>query len=251
MAPNSIAPPAALHGAGSGTALPPAERQAIIRLFGVHRRYGAHNALNDIGLDIFQNEFVFITGPSGAGKSTLLKLLYLGEPASEGQILVDGLNLARISRKRIPELRRRFGIIFQNYRLIPTRSVFANVSLVLEAMGQKDHLIRKKVDSVLRTVGLEDRHGALPPTLSGGEQQRVAVARAIVGNPKILLADEPTGSLDPSSAAIIMALLQRYHRRGATVVIATHDHETIRRTPGRIIQLERGRLVSQPAADAP
>ncbi len=251
MAPNPIAPPAALQAAGSGTAAPPAERQAIIRLFGVHRRYGARNALNDIGLDIFQNEFVFITGPSGAGKSTLLKLLYLGEPASEGQILVDGLNLARISRKRVPELRRRFGIIFQNYRLIPTRPVFANVSLVLEAMGQKEHLIRKKVDSVLRTVGLEDRHGALPPTLSGGEQQRVAVARAIVGNPKILLADEPTGSLDPSSAAIIMALLQRYHRRGATVVIATHDHETIRRTPGRIIQLEQGRLVSQPAAEAP
>ncbi len=231
--------------------MPPPDQQAIIRLFGVHRRYGALNALTDIGLDIFQNEFVFITGPSGAGKSTLLKLLYLGEPASEGQILVDGLNLARISRKRIPDLRRRFGIIFQNYRLIPTRTVFANVSLVLEAMGQKEHLIRKKVHSVLRTVGLEDRDSALPLTLSGGEQQRVAVARAIVGNPQILLADEPTGSLDPSSAGTIMALLQRYHRRGATVIIATHDHEMIRRTRGRVIRLERGRLAPQPAADTP
>jgi len=231
--------------------MPPPDQQAIIRLFGVHRRYGALNALTDIGLDIFQNEFVFITGPSGAGKSTLLKLLYLGEPASEGQILVDGLNLARISRKRIPDLRRRFGIIFQNYRLIPTRTVFANVSLVLEAMDQKEHLIRKKVHSVLRTVGLEDRDSALPLTLSGGEQQRVAVARAIVGNPQILLADEPTGSLDPSSAGAIMALLQRYHRRGATVIIATHDHEMIRRTRGRVIRLERGRLAPQPAADTP
>lgn len=231
--------------------MPPPDQQAIIRLFGVHRRYGALNALTDIGLDIFQNEFVFITGPSGAGKSTLLKLLYLGEPASEGQILVDGLNLARISRKRIPDLRRRFGIIFQNYRLIPTRTVFANVSLVLEAMDQKEHLIRKKVHSVLRTVGLEDRDSALPLTLSGGEQQRVAVARAIVGNPQILLADEPTGSLDPSSAGAIMALLQRYHRRGATVIIATHDHEMIRRTRGRVIRLERGRLTPQPAADTP
>ncbi len=231
--------------------MPPPDQQAIIRLFGVHRRYGALNALTDIGLDIFQNEFVFITGPSGAGKSTLLKLLYLGEPASEGQILVDGLNLARISRKRIPDLRRRFGIIFQNYRLIPTRTVFANVSLVLEAIGQKEHLIRKKVHSVLRTVGLEDRDSALPLTLSGGEQQRVAVARAIVGNPQILLADEPTGSLDPSSAGAIMALLQRYHRRGATVIIATHDHEMIRRTRGRVIRLERGRLTPQPAADTP
>jgi cell division transport system ATP-binding protein len=231
--------------------MPATEQQAIIRLFGVHRRYGALNALADIGLDIAENEFVFVTGPSGAGKSTLLKLLYLGEPASEGQILVDGLNLARISHKRIPDLRRRFGIIFQNYRLIPTRTVFANVSLVLEAMGQKEPLIRKKVHSVLRTVGLEDRDNALPLTLSGGEQQRVAVARAIVGNPKILLADEPTGSLDPSAAGIIMSLLQRYHRRGATVIIATHDHEMIRRTPGRVIHLERGRLAPQPAPNTP
>ena len=251
MTPKSPAAPAAEHEAFGGAAPPPQERPAIVRLFGVHRRYGALNALSDITLDIFQNELVFITGPSGAGKSTLLKLLYLGEPASEGQILVDGLNLARISRKRIPDLRRRFGIIFQNYRLIPTRSVFANISLVLEAMGQKEPLIRKKVHSVLRTVGLEGRDSALPPTLSGGEQQRVAVARAIVGSPKILLADEPTGSLDPSAAGTIMALLQRYHRRGATVVIATHDQETIRRTPGRVIQLERGRLLPRASADAP
>lgn len=228
--------------------MPSLEQTALIRLFRVHRRYGTLNALTDISLDIYKNEFVFVTGPSGAGKSTLLKLLYLGEPASEGQILVDGLNLARISRKRIPDLRRRFGIIFQNYRLIPTRTVFDNIALVLEAMGQKERLIRKKVKSVLRTVGLEDRGGALPPTLSGGEQQRVAVARAIVGSPKILLADEPTGSLDPSSADIIIELLQRYHRRGATVIIATHDQEMIRRTPGRVIHLERGRLSAAPEA---
>lgn len=217
---------------------------AIIRMFHVHKRYGAKNALIDISLDVLKNEFLFISGPSGAGKTTMLKLLYLGEPVSEGQILVDGMNLSRISPKRVPLLRRKFGIIFQDYKLIPTKSAFENVALVLDSMGKKRRLIQKKVKSVLRTVAMESRLNALPPSLSGGEQQRVAVARAIVGDPKIILADEPTGSLDTTSATTILDLIKGFHTRGATVIIATHDKGLIRKTGGRVIHLKEGRLIA-------
>lgn len=215
-------------------------KNAIIRMFHVSKHYGAKKALVDITFDIIKNEFVFITGPSGAGKTTLLKILYLGETVSEGQVLVDGMNLSRISRKRIPFLRRKFGIIFQDYKLIPTKSVFDNVAIVLEAMGYKRRYITKKVKSVLRTVGMEKRLDAHPPSLSGGEQQRIAFARAAVGDPKIILADEPTGSLDEDSANIIVNFLKRFHARGTTVMIATHDKELIRQTDGRVVHLKQG-----------
>ena len=218
------------------------EKTSIIRMFHVHHNYGPKKALIDITLDIAKNEFVFISGPSGAGKTTLLKLFYLGEPVSEGQILIDGINLARIPRKRIPHLRRKFGIIFQDYKLIPTKSVYDNVALVLEAAGAKTRLIQKKVKSVLRLVGMEDRLKALPPSLSGGEQQRIAVARAIIGDPKIILADEPTGSLDEESAEVILELLKGVHIRGATVIIATHDKALMRKTGGHVLHLQQGRL---------
>jgi cell division transport system ATP-binding protein len=217
-------------------------KRSIIRMFHVHHNYGTKKALIDITLDISKNDFVFITGPSGAGKTTLLKLLYLAESVSEGQVLIDGMNLSRVPRKRIPFLRRKFGIIFQDYKLIASRTVFDNVSLVLEASGKKRRLIQKKVRSVLRLVGMEDRQNALPPSLSGGEQQRIAVARAIVGDPKIILADEPTGSLDDDSANIIMDLLNGVHIRGTTVVIATHDKDLIKKTGGRVLLLRQGRL---------
>ena len=219
------------------------DKSALIRMFHVHKRYGAKKALVDATLDIFKNEFLFISGPSGAGKTTLLKLLYLGESITEGQVLLDGMNLARIPSKNIPFLRRKLGIIFQDYKLIPTKTVFDNVALVLEARGRKRGLIRKKVNSVLRTVGMEDRSNALPPSLSGGEQQRIAVARAVVGDPKIILADEPTGSLDAESAKIILELLKGFHARGGTVIVATHDKELIRKAGGRTIQLKEGRIV--------
>jgi cell division transport system ATP-binding protein len=218
--------------------------EAVVRLFHVHKRYGAKFALKDITLEIGKNEYLFVTGPSGAGKTTLLRLLYMGDIASEGQILVDGMNLARISRKNIPLLRRKFGIIFQDYKLIPTKTVYENVALVLEAIGRRPRMIAKKVRSVLRMVGLEERLTALPPSLSGGEQQRVAVARAVVGDPKIILADEPTGSLDEESAALIMAYLDTFHTRGTTVIIATHDKELIRRGNARVIQLRDGQVWS-------
>ncbi len=218
------------------------DKRSIIRMFHVHRNYGTKKALIDITLDIVKNDFVFLTGASGAGKTTLLRLLYLAEPVSEGQVLIDGMNLSRVPRKRLPFLRRKFGIIFQDYKLIANRTVFDNIALVLEAAGKKRRLIQKRVSGVLRLVGMEDRQTAYPPSLSGGEQQRVAVARAIVGDPKIILADEPTGSLDDDSAQIIMKLLNGVHIRGATVVIATHDKALIHKTGGRVLLLNQGRL---------
>jgi cell division transport system ATP-binding protein len=212
----------------------------LIRLFHVYKRYGAKTALADISVDIAEKEFVFVSGHSGAGKSTLLKMMYLGELVSQGQVVVDGLNLARLSRDRIPFLRRKFGIIFQDYKLIPTRTVYDNIALVVEAVGSRGNLIDKRVKSLLRSVGMEDRHKSYPPGLSGGEQQRVAVARAMAGNPKIILADEPTGSLDHDAAEMIFDLLKKFHTHGATIIIATHDTELIRSTGGRVIILKQG-----------
>ena len=219
-----------------------AAKSSIIRLFHVHKTYGAVKALSDVTVDISKNDFLFITGPSGAGKTSLLKLLYYGEAVSEGQVLIDGMNLSRISHKRIPTLRRKFGIIFQDYKLIPTKTVFDNIAIVLEATGKKRRFIEKKIRSVLRTVGMENSIHSLPPTLSGGEQQRIAVARAIVADPKIILADEPTGNLDEDSANVILDLLKKFHTRGATIIIATHDKELIRKTGGRVIYLKQGQL---------
>ncbi|MBC8433304.1 MAG: cell division ATP-binding protein FtsE [Desulfobacterales bacterium] len=221
-------------------------KNSIIQIFRVYKKYGGKNALTDVTLDIPKNDSLLISGPSGAGKTTLLKLLYLAEKVSAGQVLVDGMNLARISRKRIPFLRRKLGIIFQDYKLIPTKTVFDNVAIVLEAMGTKRRLIQKKVKSVLRTVGMEERINSFPPILSGGEQQRVAVARAVVGDPIIILADEPTGSLDSDSANIIIELLKKFHTRGTTLVIATHDKELLNKIGGRIVHLKQGCL--QPSA---
>jgi len=215
---------------------------ALIRVFHVYKRYGTKHALIDISLDISKKEFLFVSGPSGAGKSTLLKLLYLGEPVSEGQIIVDGINLSRISSRRVPYLRRKFGIIFQDFRLIPNKTVFDNVAIVCEALGMKRGQIKKKVTSVLRTVGMEKRRKTFPKSLSGGEQQRVAVARAVAGDPQIILADEPTASLDADSARTVLDLLKGFHKLGATVMIATHDTELIRKTGGRVVLLDSGRL---------
>jgi cell division transport system ATP-binding protein len=220
------------------------EKSFIIRMFHVHHNFGSKKALIDITLDIAKNEFVFISGPSGAGKTTLLRLLYLGEPVSEGQVLIDGINLARIPRKKIPILRRKFGIIFQDYKLIPTKSIYDNVALVLEAAGAQRRIIPKKVKSILRSVGMEDRLKSFPPSLSGGEQQRIAVARAIIGDPQIILADEPTGSLDDESAEAILDLLKDAHIRGATVIIATHDKSLMRKTGGHVLALRQGRIES-------
>ena len=198
----------------------------------------------DVTLDIYKNDFIFLCGPSGAGKSTFLRLLYAGEPLSEGQILVEGMNISRIHRKTIPELRRKFGIIFQDFKLIPSKTVYENVALVLAAKGEKGKWVQKKVNRILTVVGMDGKKNIYPPSLSGGEQQRVAVARAVVGDPKIILADEPTGSLDAKSAAIIMDLLFQFHARGATVIMATHNESHIHDIDSRIFRLQEGHLVA-------
>ncbi len=217
------------------------KKNTIIRLFNVSKRYNGKLALNDISLDIEQGEFIFISGPSGAGKSTLLKVLYLAEKVSEGQILIDGMNLARISSSRLPVLRRRFGMVFQDFKLIPNRTVYENVALVLEAAGQKPSYVKKKVMHVLRTTGMEKKAKMFPPTLSGGEQQRVAVARAVVGEPSIILADEPTGSLDAKSAQAILDFLMEYHKKGATVLVASHNlHLLESSVRGRNVEINDG-----------
>jgi len=219
-------------------------KNLMIRLFNVSKRFGGKLALKDITLDIDQGEFIFISGPSGAGKSTLLKILYLAENMFEGQILIDGMNLSRISSSMLPVLRRKFGIVFQDFKLIPTRTVYENISLVLEAAGRKPAFIKKKVMQVLRNIGMEKKAAAMPLTLSGGEQQRVAVARAVVGEPSIILADEPTGSLDSTSARAILDFLAEYHKKGVTILIASHDLHLMKNTiQGRIIELNDGRMI--------
>jgi cell division transport system ATP-binding protein len=216
----------------------------IIRLSHVHHAYGSQKALSDLNIEIFKNELVFISGPSGAGKTTLLKLLYGGTKPTAGEIQIDGIPLERVSARRLPLLRRKLGIIFQDFKLIPGRSAYDNIALVLEASGQRQDQIARKVRNVLRLVGMEPHANTLPPRLSGGEQQRVAVARAVVGDPKIILADEPTGNLDEASARAVMDLLQAAFVRGATLVIATHDQHFIRCLGGRVLQLSQGRLVT-------
>lgn len=219
-------------------------KNTIIRMFNVCKRYNGKLALKDITLDIEQGEFIFISGPSGAGKSTLLKVLYLAEKATEGQILIDGINLSRVSSSRLPVLRRRFGMVFQDFKLIPNRTVYQNVALVLEAAGEKTSYIKKKVMHVLRTVGMEKKAKAFPPTLSGGEQQRVAVARAVVGEPSIILADEPTGSLDNKSAQAILDFLMEYHKKGATVLVASHNLHLLESTVrGRNVEINDGEIL--------
>jgi len=216
----------------------------IVHLSHVHHRYGRQAALTDLSLDILKNELVFVSGPSGAGKTTLLKLLYGAVRPTEGRVEVDGLQLEHLPARRLPLLRRRLGIVFQDFKLIPTRSVFDNVALALEACGHRREAIPRKVRQVLRTVGMDAHADTLPPLLSGGEQQRVAVARAVVGDPKVLLADEPTGNLDDDSARAVMELLRAMHIRGTTLVIATHDRALVGRLGGRSVHLVQGRLAS-------
>ena len=216
--------------------------EPVIQMFHVHKRYGRHAALQDINLTVQRNEFLFITGPSGAGKTTLLRLLFLGEAVSEGQILVDGINLQRIPRKRIPLLRRKIGVVFQDFRLINDYTVFENIALVLEAKGASRRYITTRVRQVLRLVGMETYMASYPPRLSGGEQQRIAVARAAVGNPMILLADEPTGNLDLEAADMVFDLFRQLHGQGATVVVATHDAHLLENGPGRVVSLKQGTI---------
>jgi cell division transport system ATP-binding protein len=214
-------------------------------MYHAHMSYGPDSrALVDVTLRIAKAEFVFVTGPSGAGKTSLLRMIVLAERCESGQILLFGQNVARLKESQVPLLRRRIGMIFQDFKLLAQRTVEENVAVGLEVQGKPRREIRAKVAQVLKLVGLEHKARALPPRLSGGEQQRVAVARALVNDPPIVLADEPTGNLDAELSAEIHELLSDIHARGTTVVVATHDQDWVQRTQRRVIRIERGRVVA-------
>jgi cell division transport system ATP-binding protein len=200
-------------------------------------------ALQDLSLSVEKGEFVFLTGPSGAGKSTFLRLVLMQETPSEGEIFVNGHDLTRLSRSDIQEYRRGIGFIFQDFKLIPTRTVFENVAFVLEVLGVPSSQQRRRAHQVLKWVGLQHRINAYPRDLSGGEQQRIAIARALVNDPALVLADEPTGNLDPDLSLEIMNLLREVNAGGTTVLVATHDRELIRLVGRRTITLDQGRVV--------
>jgi cell division transport system ATP-binding protein len=200
-------------------------------------------ALRDLTLTIEKAEFVFLTGPSGAGKSTFLRLLLLQERPSEGEVFVNGQNLATLSRRETQEYRRGIGFIFQDFKLIPSRTVLENISFVPEVLGVPAAQQRRRAFQVLKWVGLQHRMNAFPQDLSGGEQQRIAIARALVNDPVLVIADEPTGNLDPDLSLEIMNLLREINAGGTTVLVATHDRELIRLVGRRTITLEQGKIV--------
>ncbi|MFO0600770.1 MAG: cell division ATP-binding protein FtsE [Myxococcaceae bacterium] len=217
----------------------------MIQMFHVTKAYpGDPPVLTDINLDIDKAEFVFLTGPSGAGKSTLLKLMFLAERPSRGQILIAGRNIARVRESSIPYLRRNIGVVFQDFKLLPTRTVAENVGFTLDVLGVSRDEVRERSLKMLRRVGLEHKADVSPLKLSGGEQQRVSLARALVNDPAMLLADEPTGNLDPALTVEIMDLLCDVNARGTTVIVATHDATLIERYEKRTLRLERGALVA-------
>ena len=200
-------------------------------------------ALNDLNLSIGKGEFVFLTGPSGAGKSTLLRLLLRQEAPNAGQLIVNGRSLSKMTAGQVQTYRRTVGFVFQDFKLIPTRTVYENITFVPRVLGQPIAIQRRKAFQVLKWVGLQHRMNAFPLELSGGEQQRVAVARALINDPALVLADEPTGNLDPDLALDIMNLFRDINARGTTVLVATHDRELIRRVARRTVAIEQGRIV--------
>ena len=200
-------------------------------------------ALHDLTLTVKQGEFVFLTGPSGAGKSTFLRLLLMQERPTSGELVVNGQNLANLRRREIQEYRRSIGFIFQDFKLIPSRTLLENVSFVPEVIGVSPAQQRRRAFQVLKWVGLQHRMNAYPADLSGGEQQRIAIARALVNSPTMVLADEPTGNLDPDLSLEIMNLLREVNASGTTVVVATHDRELIRLVGRRTVTLDQGKVV--------
>ncbi len=215
----------------------------MIQFYRVTKKYDEkQSVLSELSLDIQKGEFVFLTGKSGAGKTTLMKMIFCEEFPTDGQIIVDGRNISRLKPVQIAQLRRTIGVVFQDFKLINTRTVFDNVALTLQVMGIPYFEVRRKVTSILRMVGLEQHIQNYPLELSGGEQQRVAIARALVNDPKILLADEPTGNLDPALALEIIDLFQNIHIRGTTILMATHERSLVERVRGRELKLEKGAI---------
>ncbi len=216
----------------------------MIRLDNVTKVYeGGSVAANDISLDIQKGEFVFLVGASGSGKSTIIRLMLRDEPVTRGKIWVAGKDITTLPKWKIPYLRRSVGTVFQDYKLLPNKTVGENVAFALEVLGRPQSVIGPQVDQVLELVDLADKVGRYPRQLSGGEQQRVSVARAFVNRPPILLCDEPTGNLDPKTSVGIMKLLDRINRTGTTVVMATHDHAIVDAMKRRVVALEHGKVI--------
>ncbi len=204
---------------------------------------GTH-ALHDVSIHIDKGEFVFIVGSSGAGKSTFLKLIMHEEKPSAGEIIINGKKTSRMKRREVPYLRRHMGIVFQDFRLIEKMSVFDNVAFAMRAVGEKTRVIKKRVPYVLELVGLKDKMWDKPNELSGGEQQRVSLARALVNNPEIIVADEPTGNVDPEMSYEIIELLNEINAKGTTVLVVTHEHELVKEFDQRVITIDKGRVVA-------
>jgi len=217
----------------------------VIRLDNVSKTYktSTRPALDDITVDVDKGEFIFLIGPSGSGKSTFLRLLLREEVPSSGQVAVSNFAVANMARRRIPRLRQSIGCVFQDFRLLSNKTVFENVAFALEVIGKPRHTIEKVVPEVLELVGLDGKSDRMPTELSGGEQQRVAIARAFVNRPLVLLADEPTGNLDPDTSQDIMLLLERINRTGTTVVMATHDHSIVDSMRRRVVELQNGKVI--------
>ncbi|WP_433802007.1 cell division ATP-binding protein FtsE [Actinomycetospora sp. CA-084318] len=221
----------------------------MLRLENVSKIYptSARPALDDVSMDVEAGEFVFLIGPSGSGKSTLLRLLLREETPTRGSVYVANWNVARLPNRKVPKLRQRMGCVFQDFRLLPTRSVADNVAFALEVTGKSEHTIRTVVPEMLELVNLTGKADRMPAELSGGEAQRVAIARALANRPLVLLADEPTGNLDPETSDDIMLLLDRINRAGTTVVMATHDRQIVDAMRRRVVELHLGRLARDDA----
>ncbi|MEA2476114.1 MAG: cell division transport system ATP-binding protein [Actinomycetota bacterium] len=216
----------------------------MIRTLNVGKEYkGGIHALEDVTIDIEKGEFVFLVGPSGSGKSTFLKLLTKEEAPTAGDVFVAGKNLNSLPRWRVPYLRRNVGCVFQDFKLLPNKTVFENVAFGLEVIGRPRSVVQRQVPQILELVGLGEKLDRMPDELSGGEQQRVSIARAFVNRPLILVADEPTGNLDPATSVGIMRLLDRINRTGTTILMATHDHAIVDSMRRRVIELEAGHVV--------
>ena len=222
---------------------PNSAQSPLVALKGVNKTYdNGSQALRNINLQVKRGDFLFVTGPSGAGKSTLLKLLYGQERATSGDIVVDGQSLAKLRGNRLAMLRRRIGIVFQDYKLIPRRTVSENVSFVLWAQGYNRREINRRLRPTLRMVGLQHKANCFPDQLSGGEQQRVSIARAVVSTPPLLLADEPTGNLDVDNSRQVIKILEKLNSMGITVIVTTHDEQLVRSSSHPVVQIKDGRL---------
>ncbi len=223
-------------------------QKPIIEFRSVSKTYvtGTH-ALEDVNITINNGEFVFVVGSSGAGKSTFMKLIMREEKANTGKIIVNGFNLTDMKRKQVPMLRRTMGIVFQDFRLIPTMNVFQNVAFAMHVVGASDKNVRREVSKVLSKVGLGHKARSMPSQLSGGEQQRVGLARALINSPDLIIADEPTGNVDPNMSYEIVSMLTEINKQGTTVLMVTHDHNLVRDFQHRVIMLDGGRIVADNA----